>query len=1046
MLAMRQGAQLAQQLEQIAEKWPQLSPAEKERRLKRLAPPSHQLPPAVRAHLAAAAIHTFSMLLSTPPPSGDAFGVERVHIAMFESLSRLVTGVSLPARKSMQVAHVVHELLQTVGAGAGAALSLRLSALNALFSVSEACGFGVRAALLPGVVSRLCALLSHAKHVQGVLVMAAFRVLSLFVDVLDVNPLLSNTSPSSFSDALRQRTQRDAVPNGAPAPHSSDAPNVSMNVKRDHKWVSNAANNFSMHLLTMVYSHHGPLSHARADVRVAFTNLITNVLSLRSFRRSDQLFVSFSLSLLALCADTFQAVSRSAAHAIRSLSSSGSELCRRLLGVFRAIAAKYAAQADDTQLSQSCSNAVQRFFSYDDERLQMCVHGMLSTLFPLRHEDAVLELRRLPSFLSSLGHATFASILCDLHQHLFVAPPIPSPPSLDHQSYSNVSSEAAFRMGKAECVYTIMPQLLHIAASAVTFDERAHCALVLSALLRGALTATSDLAVLKAVEELFIILNDFFLPAFDDVSSSAVQASDRHIAIKMCLLQEYSYIVQLCSDLCARCQRSLPTRLVLLSIMSLLCDAAHGEHLVRPFAKGALTTVASRVGCPSLRALVHRHLNYIVSRLLNNLSEQWATDVLIFIVAEPDILNEDATSMVHKSLAKLCDSLAGVTDQRALQVLPAVQTVLSTALIQIERESVSDVLKSAEDPVEVVGISDADRAQLRKTILRYSEEEVMDYEKLTREPDTPGEYDDVSSDNSHIQSPFEGLAQDTLTSMRDILVGRSWKLRAEALACATLAVKLLGHRRKLLLPHAAKLLPLLPQQFLLLNEDQLSAGERLFKAFKKKKLRGRTESQRVEDLVETLNRKGAELPIVTNACKLLSALARCAGSFIQDRFIRLIYPNLVPLLQLAQSYPTLIASTASDATDSLVTPPSYGAMAASDACLEALASIASSTPIVLSTYTLSFIKYLVVFFDQRNDPLRSPRRKIIHVNRSMVRYESERWIRRERLANQIVRQLKKVNPEDVLVGLLSYDPSAPDVIKPRDPSLHPIRVNAIRPR
>lgn len=316
--------------------------------------------------------------------------------------------------------------------------------------------------------------------------------------------------------------------------------------------------------------------------------------------------------------------------------------------------------------------------------------------------------------------------------------------------------------------------------------------------------------------------------------------------------------------------------------------------------------------------------------------------------------------------------------------------------------------------------------------------------QLSSEP--PGEYDQLCRDDDHEQSAFEALAQHTLTAMRDLLVGRSWKLRAEALACATLAVKLLAHRPKLLLPHAATLLPLLPAQFELLDDAQLTAGERMLQAFKKKKMRGRLDAQRVHDLVETLNTKSSQLPIVRNACELLAALAQCAGSFIHDRFIRLIYPKLIPLLRLAQFYPTLLVSTVTDVSDSLVTPPSFGAMAASDACLEAIASVSLATPSVISTHCLSLIKYLVVFFDRRNDPLQSPHRKIVHVNRAIVRYESERWIRREQLAEVIVKQLKKVNPGDVLVGLLSYDDTAPTVIKPRSAGLHPINVNALRPQ
>lgn len=946
---------------------------------------------------------------------------------------------------NLAIAHLFHLFLSLLHCER--ALFVRIALLDALLALARLCSPSLLAAFLPGVASSLCAFLRNAASSHSSLTPRALQLLSVFLPVLNVHhssPVVASpSSQTSFSDALRRRRAPTEAPCRTHQP--SDLPDASRSllVTRDSAWLDATVPALTAQLLRIVHTPAGPLSHSSPACRVAFAIFARDCLYIPPLFEVVRLRNALILSLLTLRADRFDDVS-SQTNSIVSQLVPTRELLNVFLHAFRAL-------ANNSHPARVCpeDDVVQRFVSFDEQRLQKCLHAVFVLLFPPNASQPLLEQRRLPSFITSLGPNTFANMLCGLFRRLYVYPAIPPDPHHVRQSCRNVACEAAFRAGHTSCMYTLMPQLLVLAEEAAKFEDKAHCALLLCALMRGALVSARDPDVLRLVGELFELLNHFLVPAFDYSDAQSEHASDAVIALKVCLLSSFCDVLEQCAHFCQQSKRPLPTSLVLVCLISLLCDVAHGELIVRPFAATALELVARVVGCSSVRNLLHRHLNFVVSRVLARLDERWATDVLAFIVEKPDEVNRIATGMVQRSLTRLCDSLAGVTDQRALQVLPAVHAVLSTALTQMGgKNQFEERRRAALDSVETNrSLSETDRVELRRTLFQYCREEVVNYAELTTvSSEQAGEYDDVSKDDGENQNAFERLAQDTLTAMRDLLVGRSWKLRTEALSCATLAVKLLGHRRKLLLPHAAKLLPLLPDQFMLLDDAELTAGDRMLKAFKKKKLRGRMDAQRVEDLVEGLNKKSRELPIVSNACELLAALAHCAGSFIQDRFIRLIYPKLIPLLRLAQFYPTLLASTVTDVSNSLVTPPSYGAMTASDACLEMLASISLATPSVVSTYALSLIKYLVVFFDQRNDPLRSPHRKIVHVNRSMVRYESERWIRREQWADVIVRQLKKINPEDVLVGLLSYDHTAPTVIKPRSAGLHPINVSALRPQ
>lgn len=591
----------------------------------------------------------------------------------------------------------------------------------------------------------------------------------------------------------------------------------------------------------------------------------------------------------------------------------------------------------------------------------------------------------------------------------------------------------------------------------LSFKRRACAALVLQSLVRGAIARTNEgeahfRCVSKCVKEVLEAMSWFLLPSVDEGTDAGAElVDDTMISLKHYLLHGTAILVQQISRLHEMMLgRPMGSDIILVILLSLLKDIVHGEKAVRKTALMTLRSVATAARCSSERRLIARHLNFLVSRLAGHLEERWAGDVLGFIIGrEGDDVSQEATILLEATLRNVCNELAGSADSRALRSLMAVKSVLSSATSladSLEKNLQSATIETGKEIMDV-DVSDAEMADLYKRLFYYCIDDVKNYNQLTStKGGEKNEVADVNSTDGEQAAPgaFEAIALSTLNGMRDLLVGRPWNVRAVALLCASLAVYMLRDNQDELLPHAANLLPLLPDQFVVLHHER-SARDRLLDNIKRRKLRGEEDAEEIDDLVLHLNRKAAELPVVTHACLLLAAFAKCAGSFIHHRFVTLIYPKMRPLLRLASCFPTLARPALPSSSRQLTTPPSHGAMSASDACLEAIASMADVLPEALAPHTLSLVKYLAVYFNVLHDPGARTSRNVGHMNRSMLRYEQERWQKRAAWARSIVQNLKKVNPGDVLVGLLVADHSAPSEITARHPSLHSIKTGKTSP-
>lgn len=586
-----------------------------------------------------------------------------------------------------------------------------------------------------------------------------------------------------------------------------------------------------------------------------------------------------------------------------------------------------------------------------------------------------------------------------------------------------------------------------------TFKKRAWALLILISVLRGEIgrkdigtnNAEQHLSyVRQCVKEVFEAMTWFLVPAVHEgENDGAGLVDDAIVSLKRALLSSTAILLEELSQMHQReLRKPLASDVVLVVLLGLLRDVAHGEQAVQKGAISALKKVASVMRCSSERRLIGRHLNFIISRLSFHLEERWAGDVLRYVIREEgDDVSHEATILLEATIRDICNNLAGATDPNAIRSLKSIRSILSSAIDVSSplHQHISSLSMQPDRDFDKIA-SEEEAASLYRTLFYYCTDTIENYEELTLATPTMAENEDEDQlDGKETQNAFELVGLSTLDGVRDLLIGRPWNVRAAALSCAGLAVQLLQNNQKELLPHAANLLPLIPDQFVVLNKER-SARDRLLDGIKQRKLQGKEDAEEVEDLVQHLNRKAAELPVVTNACLLLTALAKHAGSFIRHRFVTLIYPKMRPLLRLASCFPTLLGSTLVSPTGRIMPPPSHGAMAASDACLEAIAAMAAVVPEALAPHALSLVRYLAVFFDPQFHPRAKRQRNLGHLNRSMLRYEHERWDKRSSWADCVVRNLKKVNAGDVLVGLLSLDESAPCEIRAGNPLLHNIRI------
>eukprot|EP00177_Eucheuma_denticulatum_P005716 GFKZ01010417.1.p1 GENE.GFKZ01010417.1~~GFKZ01010417.1.p1 ORF type:complete len:1083 (+),score=131.24 GFKZ01010417.1:32-3250(+) len=1021
-------------------------------------------PPPLPTAIPPLLVTTLSTLL--PPPSEDQSTPESVLSQIFHllTLSTVSQPSPAPSRKfQLSIAHIIHTLTTT--AKTHDSHSLRTQALTCLVSVLNFIPPSLLAAFLPGLVSALAHLLSSGSHLRSPLLIAALRALHttfLAFPTVHTLPPSKRSSQTTLSDALlRLRQTPDSVSTPSPSCTSASALKITQSkqpsakpqsflVHRDEKWAAHAGKEVSTRLLVIFERPDSPSAHLSAKARQTVAWFCAAVVKdERTLRLTERAAVLMRLMMAELGGDTFDEV-RSEAVSMPTPSWVGRSLKALVASV------ETGGEANSGMVEEVLGKLIR---VRGDELWVKIGEGLLR-----------MGRGKMKGVVLRVGVERFASLLMKMTDTTWEIGA-----EGDGQVVEELSNRilaVSFELGDEGLLSSIYSTLIRLGSVdedddkseheigkfsqkrlLITFKKRAWAVLVLISVLRGEMgrqdihegSARQHLSYVgQCVKEVLEAMTWFLVPAVHvEESEGAALVDDTMVSLKRALLSSTANLIDGLSYMHRRVLRKpLPSDVVLVVLLGLLRDIAHGEQAVRKGALCALRRVALVMRCSSERRLIGRHLNFIISRLAFHLEESWAGHVLRFVIGEEgDDVSHEATILLEGTIRGICNNLAGATDTNAIRSLKSIRSILSSAvdvsyplhqrISSLSMESDRDFNKS---------VSKEEAANLYKRLFYYCTDDTENYDELTLETPiiTANEGED-QRDSVETLNPFELVGRSTLDGMRDLLVGRPWNVRSAALSCAGLAVQLLRNNQKELLPHAANFLPLIPDQFVVLTTER-SARDRLLDSIKRRKLRGREDAEEVEDLVQHLNRKAAELPVVTNACLLLAALAMHAGSFIRHRFVTLIYPKMRPLLRLASCFPTLVGSTLVSPSGRIMAPPSHGAMAASDACLEAIAAMAEVVPEALAPHSLSLVRYLAVFFDPQFHPMAKRQRNLGHLNRSMLRYENERWDKRASWADCVVRNLKSVSAGDVLVGLLSLDESAPREIRPRISSLHNIRI------
>lgn len=966
-----------------------------------------------------------------------------------------------------------------------AAISIRRLALQTLCALIRVLDPPLLAAFLPGLVSTCISILARSPRLHSTLALPALKTLHHLIfrtfpyrqPTLPRPPAADSMASALHALSLTPRTQRlqadaqtdSSTEPAAPHPHNAQR-ECALRVIINKDWCDSTARNLRPYLAVLVVSKTGPRTHTLPSVRLAFSDFLSTILQSRHSVLDDFHAALFKFALLEACNHVIAAVSDNARRSVVRLARTGVlPFERAVVAVLRSVPSSRVEDFASPSLEIDL-RALRKLSTSSDEGfvMNLCA-GILSVLVPVSNMDhssskqfvddeCIIESGRLSAFFHRVGIVPFAHMLLCLHEHNW------RPGSVDVNIVSEllrndvlVTAVHMGRLGLLSCIYEPLLQLarppdpesgtldsgLTVAGAQSTdgpdrdltsFKPRAHAALLLHAAVNGAmkLNIISDggrLAVPthigRCAKEIVEVVSCLFVPSTDQATVREVfEVDDTVLTLKMALLQALSSVLNEMVHFHQRyCMRPLGSDVLLLFLMNLLRDVAHGEPVLRSPARDTFSFVAKTFRCESDRALLLRHLNFIVGRVIRNLHERWAGDVLHFVIGcEGDNVSREATSLLQRTLKDLGDSLAGAGDADALRMLRSMTSVLVTASAQIDHGDIaekSDVKLPCDNSDQSDRCNfDEENAVVHRSLMYYCIDDVEEGDEPRPQTTKVGNEDLFEGfgeeGDEDWKVAFEDVAASALDGARDLLVARSWRVRASALECATLAVRLLKGRKKVLLPHAAKLLPLIPEQFSCMIET-LNAGERLFRAMKERKAARKGRDSDIDDLVIFVNAKGGELPVVRHACLLLSALAECAGSFIRERFVRLIFPKMRSLLRLCASFPTLLSRVA----DGNV--PSHGAMAACDACLEAVACIASQTPIALAPHASVLTSTVAVFFDERFNPESGIYRDIVHVNRRMVMLEKERWNLRVACAERIVRGIAAVQEDEVFCSLLCMD-------------------------
>lgn len=990
----------------------------------------------------------------------------------------------------LSLAYLIDQL-NSISADEGSK-ALRLSALTVIAELSNVLDGPLLASFLPALVSTLTSLLSRSPKLHSSLAYAGLRTLHIILkrvfpvpasleltqhDVVDPPKNLEHALHSlSLSEKHPEPSSSNAKPNNPSRTETLSGEGFkkemqrrkSLRVQLDDAWLATTIRQIQPRLVSVAVSTTGARLHTQSGVRIGLVHFLSSLVSLKNITLLPEHVATFRYILLESCADSYPTVANAALRSMRHFS---------VTDIERALAACVHSIDNEpgTTTREQVPPVLKRELAVlkliqsasDDQLRDRLCTGILAVLFPESGEkksplNPIVEPRRLPAILARVGYEPFAQMLVDLHKKCWRPTRVAS--EAVAKALENAVLKAAVVVGQIGLLSGVLDSLLCMTDSPGSnqaepfesasdqsernipaFERRAHAALVLRAIVIGALQVAKDEGDVRladdAAKEVLEAMGRVFVPSMEQATDKEASGlDDTVISLKLGLLQGLSNLVEELSKMRLRNKRRpVGSDVVVVFLMHTLRDAAHGEQVLRPEAVKSLTCVAKTVGVGSHRALIFRHVNYVLARIIRNMEQAWAADVLRLVVGtQADDLSHEAMLLLLRTLRGLSDGVAGFEDDRAAQTLHFMRSVLTAALAQ--QNETGTMIDSVERLVDELGnqrrakrASDDLRA-VHGAMMSYCLDDVNDEDGVPNDDDAAVaddffegfDEDEVADGEGKGVDPIDSVAESVLDGTRDLLSGRNWGLRATALECATLALRLLKLRKKALLPQVAQLLPLLPAQFDALTEE-LDAGERLARvALERQKNRGDLSAEK-HLVISSVNSKGAELPVVRHACLLVSEAALHAGSFVKDRFVRLIFPKVRPLLRLVEWFPTLLMrqnGTRPDGIQDII--PSYGAMAACDACLQMLACIGMRVPNALAPFGSQLVTTIAGFITDSGAYMQARNQ----VNVAKERFEHERWIKRKKIATIIVSALTKACPDETFCALLKHDAQAPHELIP----------------
>lgn len=1003
-------------------------------------PPAWSARPGYSEELVVGLLDLLSLVLSplestTSPTLPISFAASAAANDINPAPSRAVFRPAFSALSPYALAFLLGEITTLAASEPG--LPARRAALAALAALVDVAHPPALAAFVPGLASALVTAL-RAPRLHSATALPALSALStLLTRVLPTSRTYS--TPSTLADALEtlQIQNDEDAEDDLETVEKVDLTSTSKHVipqtptvRRDATWVSRIAEQLAPRLALVVLARDGPRTHTRAPVRLSFVRLLSVVRAHTSLTTGGaNLGELCTLALIEAADDVASVVAQSARTALTLRSLPLHTLLIESLSLLeRSGDLDQVKDADEKQRPERAAAKALADASDDQFPLRLFA-GFVAVLFPLDGATLITP-ARLPAVLDAVGMTRFAEALVSQHRSTWQV-------CAGEEDTPAPVLSAITRAGATGFLPVLHGALLGLSGSSKElspddsdvdlhpFVGRTHALLLHSACVHGALRDGDVAHARSCVIDVLECMANMPLPRLNRLSATQMRCvDDTTLALKCALLNAQISLLHAIADCTTGEQARVGADIALVSLPALLRDAAGGEDVVSQAAIKALNALAEISHCSSIRKLLQRHLNFVLARVIRQLQAAWAGDVLGFVLgSEPDDVSREATRLLRRSLRRLADGLAGARDERVIYSLAAMRSVLHAALALHTKDGVNasdlDEQGKNKDLVDESPGIDEECNMVRRMILRYCIDDIDPADEPPPPPERPRAGDDLfdgfdgdegekADGGRDATDVFADVAGDALEGARDLLIGRGAGVRAVALECATLAVRLLRYRKKQLLPHVAQILPMLPDQFGVLDETLERRAVRRNADFA---------------AVAVVNAAGAELPVVAHACGLLAALAECAGSFVNERFVRLVFPRMRRLLRVVRVFPTAFGTFEGAA----MTRPGEGGLLASDECLRAVAAVSNVVPDAVAPFAAGIVRDVAPLMDGRNDPGAD------WVGRGasavLRRYERERWTRRVQWAEQIIRNVARVHGGETMVALLCCDGTTPDVIR-----------------